>query len=101
MLVAAIGAFGVGTSLQAQVSVGYRAGLGIFHMKPSDSGTSVLGPSLAIPVEFAISQNFAIQPEVGYAMKGLEEEGGGGAHFETRLNYGDFILLGKYKYGND
>lgn len=98
----AITLFGPSTVLQAQVSLGYRVGVGIFHVQlPSDSGTAVLGPAIAIPIEVPINTHFAIQPEIGYAMKGLKEEGGGGVHYETRFNYGDIALLGKYTYGND
>lgn len=100
VLVAVICALRPGTAVKAQVSVGYRLGVGAFHLKlPIDSATSVLGPSLALPVEIAVSGNFAIQPELGYTMKGFKEEALGVYHSETRFNYADLTLLGKYMYG--
>jgi hypothetical protein len=83
--------------MNAQISVGIRGGLSINNLKvdPLQDGEpepeSVTGFQIAIPMEIAIGEMFAIQPEVIYATHGARQE------LSSTSNEGGFISTTNYK----
>lgn len=92
--------------LSAQVSIGNRVGVSMFKgsfsadtdqwlVDVKQKSSSVTGASVAIPIEIKISDHFALQPEVGYTMKGNAYESFMESMTITKLNYVDLTLLAK------
>lgn len=94
-------------SLMAQLSLGLRAGanFGNVSFDPDDDfdPMSITGLIIAVPFEIAISENFAVQPELMYIQKGYgEEDSFQGQTFSIDLiiNQIDVPVLAKYLFVN-
>lgn len=97
------------TTLSAQVSIGNRAGLSIFHSSYSGAEAlvqefekytqSTKGLSVAMPLEIMLTDHFAIQPEIGFTQKGKETVTWMQGAIVTTLNYLDLALLAKARLG--
>ncbi len=106
-------------SLSAQVSLGLRTGVTKSNMSTIsaiDAVTpdfkTITGTEIAAIAEIAISDKFAIQPELVYTTKGFKiKEGLGidlfgfdlplGLEAVTKLKYVEMPVLAKYKFGNN
>lgn len=91
----------IGFSANAQTtSFGLKAGLTAANMKASGGGTSFtydtkMGFYLGALAEIGISENFAVQPELYYAIMGAKFKGEGSE--KLNLNYINLPVLLKYK----
>lgn len=102
----------------AQISIGVRGGISLnnFKVDPLEEGEpdpeSVVGFQVAIPVEIALGDMFAIQPEVIYATHGAKQEDSnvsteGGftstSDFksETSISALEIPILAKVKFGSE
>lgn len=100
----------------AQISIGVRGGISLNNMdvEPIDDDEpqpeNILDFQFAVPVEIAIGDMFAVQPEIMFASHGFKQsdnstatEGG----FTSRTNYNNELkvralevpVLGKVKFG--
>ena len=76
----------------AQISVGVRGGVSLNNLKvePLEEGEpepqSVIGFQVAIPVEIAIGDMFAVQPEIMYGSHGAKQE-------EQQYRYRGWVCL--------
>ncbi len=90
----------------AQVSIGHGFGYTstMFRFDISDASVKAFlekgamhcsGSSATIPVEIKLAKCFALQPELAYTEKGIENSSS-----RTRLNYGELHVLAKALIGN-
>jgi hypothetical protein len=94
----------------AQVSIGLRGGLSASNWR-SPAGDKVLydnsqqsiGIALAIPIEFQVTDHFALQPELAYTQKGASYEAyslwGDRQRNILRMHYAELQVLGKVSVG--
>ncbi len=96
--------------IQAQVSIGDRAGVSLFTSgfgASEDRTTDLLkkntkntiGISIGLPIEIMLGDHFALQPEIGYTMKGNKYAGSSEYEDLITLNYVDLTLLAKGRIG--
>lgn len=102
----------------AQISVGARGGVSLNNLvvDPLEEGEpkpeAVIGFQVAIPIEFAIGDMFAVQPEIMYGTHGARQEDNststeGGFvstvdyKAEFKINTLEIPLLAKLKLGNE
>jgi len=102
----------------AQISVGVRGGVSLNNLKvePLEEGEpepqSVIGFQVAIPVEIAIGDMFAVQPEIMYGSHGAKQEDNSTAteggfvstvdyKAEYKINTLEIPLLAKLKLGSE
>src|SRR5690606_11574797 len=100
----------LGSSSIAQVSIGNRGGVSFFRTGFSadtdewlndlkKNSLTITGISFALPVEIMLTEHFALQPEIGYTLKGKAYKGLHQSVSTTKLNYLDFTLLAKGRIG--
>ncbi len=92
----------------AQISAGNRIGTTSFNQQLASENDELLqaltgnmynvtGFAIAIPIEFMVTELFAIQPEVGFLTKGLAYDRDNAK--EYRMNYTDLTILAKLNIG--
>lgn len=102
-----------GTTAGAQTSIGNRVGVGSFdHVLKADEDvedfwtedqTHLLAPVITLPVEFRLSNCFALQPELGFVQRGSRKEADYGTSIfqvnsvELGLLAKGFLQSGKWK----
>lgn len=98
---------GISTVAFSQMKYGVKAGLVSANQKWSAGGFSVspdakIGAVFGAFVKFDVAENFAVQPELLYVMKGAKMDGD---IFETneevtlKLNYLSIPIMAKYYFG--
>ena len=108
----------ISTITFAQTSIGFRGGVNFTTISQPDIIKSItpdfkstIGTNVALVAEIGISENFALQPEIGYSQKGFKIEEGInvdifnipvpiGAKVVTKFNYFEAPLLAKFKFGS-
>jgi hypothetical protein len=109
VLVLCIGLLSLTTSVFAQLSVGFRAGVNIANQTFEQDGVEIspdsrLGITAAGLVEIPVSGGFSIQPEIAFVQKGLKFKFdflGTTEEVETILNHIDVPILAKYNFGSE
>ena len=92
-------------TLTAQSSIGLRGGATLSRMELRTSSPNVItdrlmdemtisyGSAIAVPIELSISQNWAVQPEIGVITKGMAFADTSGNKETYRMNYADITVL--------
>jgi Outer membrane protein beta-barrel domain len=93
-------------SLKAQLSVGGRVGINIATVSINSEGleispSSIIGLTVAVPVNIAITEKFSVQPELAFIQKGFEIEFdflGNTVKGSQSINYLDLPILAMYSF---
>lgn len=99
--------FAISTAFAQETSVGLRIGASYFNLNNdelNDDAKYTTGVDVAIPVEFNLSPNFSIQPELHFIQKGVQFEEmieGEEESFAVKTNYLELPILLKAKYGQE